>query len=55
MPTAIIGSGGLVGSESVRRFVAAGYDGVGLDNDMRARFFGPSATTRPVSEALAEQ
>ena len=56
MPTAIVtGSGGLVGSESVRYFVEAGYDVVGLDNDMRAWFFGPSATTQPVSEALAER
>lgn len=50
MPTAIItGSGGLVGSESVRHFVEEGYDVVGLDNDMRARFFGPAASTRPVT------
>lgn len=54
MPTAIVtGSGGLVGSESVRYFVEAGYDVIGLDNDMRAQFFGPDASTRPVSEALA--
>jgi CDP-paratose 2-epimerase len=46
MPTAIIsGSGGLIGSESVQHFVQAGYDVVGLENDMRARFFGPSAST----------
>jgi CDP-paratose 2-epimerase len=56
MPTAIVtGSGGLMGSESVRHFVEAGYDVIGLDNDMRAWFFGPSATTQPVSEALGEQ
>ncbi|HYZ92816.1 MAG TPA: NAD-dependent epimerase/dehydratase family protein [Actinomycetota bacterium] len=54
MPTAIVtGSGGLVGSESVRRFVEAGYDVIGIDNDMRAQFFGPDASTTPVSEALA--
>ena len=56
MPTAIItGSGGLVGSESVTHFVQAGYDVIGLDNDMRAHFFGPSASTRPVSAALADR
>ena len=46
MPTAIVtGSGGLIGSESVQHFVEAGYDVIGLDNDMRAYFFGPAAST----------
>ena len=46
MPVAIVtGSGGLVGSESVAHFVEAGYEVVGLDNDMRATFFGESAST----------
>lgn len=53
MPTAIItGSGGLVGSESVRHFIEAGYDVVGIDNDLRAHFFGPDASTKPVTNAL---
>ncbi len=53
MPTAIItGSGGLIGSESVRHFVEAGFDVVGLENDMRARFFGPSASTSPTTQRL---
>jgi CDP-paratose 2-epimerase len=56
MPIAIItGSGGLVGSESVRHFVEAGYDVVGIDNDLRAQFFGPSASTQPVTDALRER
>jgi CDP-paratose 2-epimerase len=56
MPTAIVtGSAGLVGSESVRHFVEVGYDVVGLDNDMRAQFFGPDATTRRVTKALTER
>jgi CDP-paratose 2-epimerase len=56
MPTAIItGSGGLIGSECVRHFVEAGYDVVGLENDMRASFFGPDASTRSVSERLVER
>jgi CDP-paratose 2-epimerase len=51
--TAIVtGSGGLVGSESVQYFVEAGYDVVGLENDMRAEFFGPSASTAPTTERL---
>ncbi|MFN0128487.1 MAG: NAD-dependent epimerase/dehydratase family protein [Verrucomicrobiales bacterium] len=41
----VTGSAGLIGSESCRRFHAEGYDVVGLDNDMRAYFFGPEAST----------
>lgn len=56
MAVAVVsGSGGLIGSECVRFFVGAGFDVVGLDNDMRARFFGSGASTRPVSEALARR
>jgi CDP-paratose 2-epimerase len=56
MPTAIVtGSGGLIGSESVRHFVEAGYDVIGLENDMRASFFGPEASTRSVSERLVDR
>ncbi len=55
MPTAIVtGSGGLIGSESVRRFLEAGWDVVGLENDMRARFFGEEASTAHVTEDLRE-
>jgi CDP-paratose 2-epimerase len=53
MPIAIVtGSGGLIGSESVRHFVEAGYDVIGLENDMRARFFGSSASTAHTTERL---
>jgi CDP-paratose 2-epimerase len=56
MPTAIItGSGGLIGSESVRYFVQRGYDVIGVDNDMRAEFFGPDASTRRTSESLTDE
>ncbi|MDQ4040496.1 MAG: NAD-dependent epimerase/dehydratase family protein [Actinomycetota bacterium] len=56
MPTAIVtGSGGLVGSECVRHFVEAGYDVVGVENDMRARFFGPSASTERITDQLVRQ
>lgn len=55
MPTAIVtGSGGLIGSESVQHFVEAGYGVIGLENDMRARFFGPSASTSRTSERLIQ-
>lgn len=53
MPVAIVtGSGGLIGSESVRHFTELGYDVVGIDNDMRSYFFGPEASTASVSGAL---
>jgi CDP-paratose 2-epimerase len=56
VPTAIVtGSGGLIGSQSVSHFVEAGFDVIGLENDMRAQFFGPSASTRPVTERLRER
>jgi CDP-paratose 2-epimerase len=51
----VTGSGGLIGSESVRHFVEEGYDVVGVENDMRAQFFGPDASTRPVTERLLER
>jgi CDP-paratose 2-epimerase len=56
MPTAIVtGSGGLVGSESVIHLAEQGWTVVGVDNDMRARFFGPDASTAPMSAALASR
>lgn len=56
MPTVIVtGSGGLIGSESVDHFVQAGYRAVGLENDMRARFFGADASTARTTEALSER
>jgi CDP-paratose 2-epimerase len=48
----VTGSGGLIGSESVAHFVEGGFDVVGIENDMRARFFGPEASTMPVTERL---
>ena len=56
LPTAIVtGSGGLVGSESVSSLVGAGYRVIGLENDMRAQFFGPEASTASMTERLAER
>jgi CDP-paratose 2-epimerase len=53
VPVAIItGSGGLIGSESVRHHVELGFDVIGIENDMRARFFGPGASTREQTERL---
>jgi CDP-paratose 2-epimerase len=53
MKTAIVtGSGGLIGSESTAHLVPAGYDVIGIENDMRARFFGPEASTAHTTERL---
>jgi CDP-paratose 2-epimerase len=55
MPVAIIsGSGGLIGSESVRHFVELGFDVVGLENDMRAQFFGRVASTAATTRRLLD-
>jgi CDP-paratose 2-epimerase len=52
-PIAVVtGSGGLIGSESVRHFAGLGFDVIGLENDMRARFFGPESSTSRVTEQL---
>jgi CDP-paratose 2-epimerase len=48
----VTGSGGLIGSESVRYLVEAGFDVLGIENDMRARFFGPTASTQAVTDDL---
>ncbi len=56
MPIAIVtGSGGLIGSESASHFARAGYDVVGLENNMRARFFGPEASTQPTTDRLISE
>jgi CDP-paratose 2-epimerase len=55
MPIAIVtGSGGLVGSDCVRHFVERGFDVVGIENDMRARFFGPDASTGHITQRLVD-
>ena len=41
----VTGSAGLVGSESVRFFCEKGFKVIGVDNDMRAYFFGSDAST----------
>ena len=49
----VTGSAGLIGSEAVRHFASVGLDVVGIDNDMRARFFGPEASTKWMQQELA--
>ena len=53
MPTAIVtGAGGLIGAECVRELTRAGFDVIGIDNDMRSRYFGPAASTQAVIDDL---
>ncbi|HWI23283.1 MAG TPA: SDR family NAD(P)-dependent oxidoreductase, partial [Baekduia sp.] len=56
MPVAIVtGAGGLIGSESARHFARQGFDVVGIDNDMRAYFFGSDASTAQTLSDLETQ
>ena len=48
----ITGSNGLIGSEAVCYFDALGWEVVGVDNNMRASFFGPDGDTRWNQERL---
>ena len=48
----VTGSAGLIGSETVRRFANDGAQVAGIDNDMRAQFFGPEASTRKMRDDL---
>jgi CDP-paratose 2-epimerase len=51
----VTGSGGLVGSSSVAYFVERGLDVIGIDNDMRAYFFGETASTRQQTQRLLDR
>ncbi len=42
----VTGSSGLIGSEIVERYCKSGWDVYGIDNNMRADFFGPNGDTR---------
>jgi CDP-paratose 2-epimerase len=48
----VTGSAGLIGSETVKRFAKDGARVVGIDNDMRAQFFGKDASTRETRDDL---
>src|SRR5437762_13433652 len=53
MRTIIVkGSAGLIGSETVRRFARDGMRVLGIDNDMRAKFFGAEASTKKTRDDL---
>jgi CDP-paratose 2-epimerase len=51
----VTGAAGLVGSETCRRFAREGFTVVGIDNDMRAHFFGADASTAPTRVRLESE
>lgn len=51
----VTGSSGLIGSESVRFLIQKGFSVVGIDNDMRKKFFGEEASTRWMKERLESE
>lgn len=51
----VTGSAGLIGSETVRFFCKRGFHVVGIDNDMRAYFFGKDASTKWNQKSLEEE
>lgn len=56
MDVAIItGSAGLVGAEAARFYLKQGYRVVGIDNDMRAAFFGEGASTKWQRDGLVAE
>jgi CDP-paratose 2-epimerase len=50
--TIVTGAAGLIGSETSKRFHAEQFDVVGIDNNMRAQFFGPEASTLKTRQTL---
>jgi CDP-paratose 2-epimerase len=45
MRVLVTGSNGLIGSEAVRYYDGEGHEVFGIDNNMRAVFFGPAGDT----------
>jgi CDP-paratose 2-epimerase len=54
MRVLVTGSSGLIGSEAVRFFDRLGFPVTGIDNNLRADFFGPMGDTTPVRRHLEE-
>ena len=51
----VTGSSGLIGSETVKFLQAKGLEVHGIDNDMRAYFFGPEASNRWNTDELSSR
>ncbi len=56
MPVVLItGSNGLVGSEASEFFCKKGFNVIGIDNNMRKKFFGPEASTEWIKTRLQKK
>ncbi len=55
MQLLVTGSSGLIGSEVVHHFDGLGWDVHGVDNNMRADFFGPGGDTRWNQQRLEDK
>lgn len=51
----VTGSAGLIGSETVSFLIEKCFDVIGIDNDMRAYFFGKEASTQWMKETLLKK
>ncbi len=54
MKALITGSGGLIGSACARLLSEAGWEVVGIDNNMRQQFFGPRGSIAPTVRSLQD-
>ena len=55
MKLLVTGSSGLIGSAVVEHFCSSGWEVHGIDNNMRADFFGPEGDTRWNQRRLVER
>ncbi|OHA26479.1 MAG: hypothetical protein A3C06_02790 [Candidatus Taylorbacteria bacterium RIFCSPHIGHO2_02_FULL_46_13] len=55
MKALVTGSSGLVGSETVKFLCDAGWEVIGVDNDMRGTMFGKEASTEPEKKKLEKK
>jgi CDP-paratose 2-epimerase len=54
MKALITGSGGLIGSACARLLCEAGWEVIGVDNNMRQEFFGPQGSVLPTVKFLQD-
>src|SRR4051794_33615963 len=55
MKAIVTGSGGLIGSQCARLLAGQGWEVLGIDNDLRQYFFGPSGSTAANVHSLVEE
>src|SRR4051794_2793524 len=55
MKAIVTGSGGLIGSQCARLLAGQGWEILGIDNDLRQFFFGPSGSTAANVHSLVDE